>query len=333
MKLQQHSRRFGCLACALLALAITIPVWGQDDDSTDPVGIVPEQVRMALLERFDENWNQKLDTSEVNAAKHRLTSILDETDLTEIVASDWRDDLQPVFDSLDTDHDAVLHSDEISEAREILEQILSEADTATDAADDELDRRKADPKPHRSIRPSRRSTRGLRGGPAGFGSAFGFSPFLGGGNYGDWDGASAGDGWEGNSLESESWEGYTWEDGSEGGESEGFESEAGDEVDEGWDDETSDSEGDDEAGEEESESGEDVEDAQDAEDNEFSQDDGNERIEDGEDGQGDDLSEAVDDLDDEEGDADHASDDDANQDEEEEEGGRTRVHTEDQPNF
>lgn len=139
------------------------------------------KVRQAVLQRFDENRNDKLESSEARQARERLRNLLEDTSGREINIPTWRDDVQELLQSLDQDGDNRLSASEKDTAVSMLERIVPKVDTS---------------RPKESERPmsgsSGSSTRGAgqdrkrRSSGSGYGSGGGarYGMSMGGGGFG-----------------------------------------------------------------------------------------------------------------------------------------------------
>jgi len=165
------------MAAAVALTGIRGTVQAEDDAAQLPEADVINEL---LLQRFDENFNEKLDRWEIVAARRRLSDILESgLDPSPVAATDWKEDMMPLFEKLDRDGNRLLDAEEILSARRVLGRLLREAEKDEDMQADE-------PRPERQRRRPRSSRRpsasGLLGMP-GFGGGLPFNPlsFLGSG--------------------------------------------------------------------------------------------------------------------------------------------------------
>ena len=73
------------------------------------------KVKSALLQRFDENRNDKLDSGEARQARARMKNLLEDKSEREINIQTWRDDVRELLQTLDADGDNRLNSAERNE--------------------------------------------------------------------------------------------------------------------------------------------------------------------------------------------------------------------------
>ena len=174
---------------SLVLLSGTAGAVRAEDESVEP--LQADAVKELLFQRFDENFNEKLDRWEVVAARRRLADILDAgAEPSPIAASDWKEDMMPLFQKLDRDGNELLDAEEILAARRVLGRLLAQAeDDSADSAIDEPRPESRSQRPRSSRRPSSGRMLGTPGWAAGGG--FPFNPFsffgsgLGGGGLGD----------------------------------------------------------------------------------------------------------------------------------------------------
>jgi len=133
-----------------------------------------------LLQRFDENFNEKLYRSEIVTARRRLADILESGfDPSPIAVTDWQNGMRPLFEELDCDGNKVLDAEEIVSARRVLGRLLKMAEKDEEVQADHPRPERARRRPRSSRRPSASGRFGI---PS-FGGGFPFNPlsFLGSG--------------------------------------------------------------------------------------------------------------------------------------------------------
>lgn len=146
------------------------------------------QIQRALLQRFDENRNDKLDSGEARLARARLRTLMEDRSEGEINILTWRDDVRELLQAIDQDDDNRLTVAERDAGRALLESLIPRVDPQApkerDASSSSSVREKG----------SDRATRSNRG-PSG--GSFGSSS---GGNFNRGYGGAMGGGGFGNSL-------------------------------------------------------------------------------------------------------------------------------------
>lgn len=108
-------RRF-LIGLGVVAASVATPLWA--------AGLDEDTVRKALLERFDENRNDKLEPVEAKQARTRMRNLLEDKSEREINIHTWRDDVKPLLMTLDPDEDRRLTDKERSAAVAMLERLI-----------------------------------------------------------------------------------------------------------------------------------------------------------------------------------------------------------------
>lgn len=86
------------------------------------------KVKGVLMQRFDENRNDKLDSGEARQARARLKNLLEDKSEREINIQTWRDDVRELLQTLDTDTDSRLSIAERDAGRELLDRLIPAVD-------------------------------------------------------------------------------------------------------------------------------------------------------------------------------------------------------------
>ena len=86
------------------------------------------KVKAALLQRFDENRNDKLDAGEARQSRARLKNLLEDKSEREINILTWREDVRELLQSIDPDADNRLSIAECDTGRELLDRLIPEVD-------------------------------------------------------------------------------------------------------------------------------------------------------------------------------------------------------------
>ena len=86
------------------------------------------RVQRALLQRFDENRNDKLDSGEARQARSRLRNLIEVRTEGEINIVTWRDDVRELLQAIDQDNDNRLTGPERDAGRTLLESLIPHVD-------------------------------------------------------------------------------------------------------------------------------------------------------------------------------------------------------------
>lgn len=153
-------------------------------------GLDEVKVRERLMQRFDENRNDKLESSEARQARSRLKNLLEDRSEREINILTWRDDVRELLKSLDQDEDNRLGIVECDEARALLEKLIPRVDPNAPRERESSEAKKSsatkDRDSHRFERSSNINYRGA-GSSSGSGSSgrFFMGEAMGGGGFGN----------------------------------------------------------------------------------------------------------------------------------------------------
>ena len=93
-------------------------------------GLDEAKVKTALMQRFDENRNDKLDSGEARQARARMKNLLEDKSEREINIQTWRDDVRELLQTLDADGDNRLNSAERNEGSNLLDRLIPTVDAA-----------------------------------------------------------------------------------------------------------------------------------------------------------------------------------------------------------
>lgn len=169
-------------ACSLILSLATI---GESADLLDET-----KIRNAVMQRFDENRNDKLESVEARSARARLKTLLEDKTSREIGILIWREDIRELLQSLDQDGDDRLTPEERDRGVLILERLIPKAER-TPKEETSLPRETGEKTSGKSRRP--RASTGQRGGigggaigGGGFGMRQGYVVGLDG-RYSSWD--------------------------------------------------------------------------------------------------------------------------------------------------
>ena len=167
-----------CLTMSVLCVATALSRWLHADEKTDD-----RLVRAAMMQRFDENRNDKLESVEAQAARVRLRTLLDDSSTREVNILAWREDVRELLHTLDPDQNHRLSSIEREMAAVVLDRIIPKTDRdQRDAAAKRHGQSTVSPEGDRK-RPHDNSATGLATRHKVDPGAFGGAP-LGGGGFG-----------------------------------------------------------------------------------------------------------------------------------------------------
>lgn len=86
------------------------------------------KVKGALMQRFDENRNDKLDAGEARQTRARLKNLLEDKSEREINIQTWREDVRELLQSIDYDGDNRLSVAERDAGRDLLNRLIPAVD-------------------------------------------------------------------------------------------------------------------------------------------------------------------------------------------------------------
>lgn len=160
-------------ACAGMMIAGESLVAGQLDE---------KKVRAAVLLRFDENRNDKLDVGEAKQARSRLRNLLEEKSSREINILTWREDVHDLLKLFDQDGDNRLTVEERDEAVRLLDRIIPKVDSSSESErSSSLGSSKEKKDKSGSSNTADRDRRSSRGGS----NSGGYGGSMGGGGFGN----------------------------------------------------------------------------------------------------------------------------------------------------
>ena len=148
------------------------------------------KVQRTLLQRFDENRNDKLDSGEARQARARLKNLMEDKSEREINIQTWRDDVRDLLQTIDQDGDNRLSVAERDAGRQMLEGLIPKVDSQVPR-----DRETSGSSASRE-RVSDSATRFNRASSGGYGSGSrgsggrSFGSAMGGGGFGNSGGGS-----------------------------------------------------------------------------------------------------------------------------------------------
>lgn len=138
-------------------------------------------VRSALMQRFDENRNEKLEYGESRQARTRLQNLLEDKSEREINIRAWRDDVRELLQTIDTDGDNRISVQERDLGSELIDRLIPEFDESATVG---REKSKDLPSKGESVAERLRSrSRNSSGTLGSFGGYFGGNR-LGGGGFG-----------------------------------------------------------------------------------------------------------------------------------------------------
>jgi hypothetical protein len=148
------------------------------------------KVLLAVMQRFDENRNDKLESSEARQARARLKNLMEDHSERDINIATWREDVHELLNSLDQDGDKRLAPSERAAGRDLLDRLIPQVDSTAPKDRDESRSSSAKADRDRSARSNRQnSSAGSSGrgggvyGGYGRGGGFGYGA-MGGGGFG-----------------------------------------------------------------------------------------------------------------------------------------------------
>ena len=143
------------------------------------------KVKTALMQRFDENRNEKLDAGEARQTRARLKNLLEDKSERELNILTWRDDVRELLQAIDLDGDNRLSIAERDAGRDLLDRLIPAVDPTApkerEPAKPPAD--KANKDAERGNESSRRSSRSS-GGSYGSSGSRGYGNAMGGGGFG-----------------------------------------------------------------------------------------------------------------------------------------------------
>ena len=120
-------RRFHWLPWVCLSLGMAgANVLLSDSVQAGPLDEV--KVQRTLMQRFDENRNDKLDSSEARQARARLKNLIEDKSEREINILTWRDDVRELLQSIDQDNDNRLTVAERDAGRNLIDSLIPQVD-------------------------------------------------------------------------------------------------------------------------------------------------------------------------------------------------------------
>ena len=93
------------------------------------------KVLAAVLQRFDENRNDKLEPIEARQARVRLRNLMEDKSERELNIFTWRDDVKELLQSLDQDGDNRLSATERDAATSMLERLIPQVDMSNPSSE------------------------------------------------------------------------------------------------------------------------------------------------------------------------------------------------------
>ena len=160
------------------------------------------KVQRTLMQRFDENRNDKLDTGEARQARARLKNLMEDKSEREINILTWRDDVRELLQSIDQDNDNRLTIAERDAGRNLLDGLIPQVEPLAPK-----EREAASSNAGRERATNNSSTRTNRGSSGSYGSSSGsygssnggygnrgYGGSMGGGGFGNSGGGFSGGG-------------------------------------------------------------------------------------------------------------------------------------------
>lgn len=145
------------------------------------------KVKNTLMQRFDENRNDKLDSGEARQARARLRNLLEDKSEREINILTWRDDVRELLQSLDSDSDNRLDVSERDAGRDLLDRLIpaveSTAPKERETSNSSLPKKEKEKDSKRENDRSRRTSGGSASSYGSYGSRY-FGNAMGGGGFG-----------------------------------------------------------------------------------------------------------------------------------------------------
>ncbi len=128
-------RRWNWLSFAVVCAGVVVSASSLTAQQSNEAKTKEGKVRKAVLTRFDENRNDKLDAGEAKQARARLRNLLEDKSSREINIMTWRDDVHDLLRDFDQDGDNRLTPEERDAGVRLLERIIPKVDTEkSDAA-------------------------------------------------------------------------------------------------------------------------------------------------------------------------------------------------------
>ncbi len=159
----------------VVAASVAAPLWA--------AGLDEDTVRKSLLERFDENRNDKLEPLEAKQARTRMRNLLEDKSEREINIHTWRDDVKPLLMTLDPDEDRRLTDKERSAAVVMLERLIPKVTLDESRGKEQSSVGSSSGERKRESGSRRSSGQGYSSGSGGYGGIVG-SWTMGGGGWG-----------------------------------------------------------------------------------------------------------------------------------------------------